>query len=1237
MMSDKPAVVPLVEVEEDPAETELQRLRQELAQVRRENSKLTEWLERAQRQGRLICWDWDAEKDALDYAGSLEAIGLTGYVAGAGLERFLEFVHPEDAEKLRSAYAEADRSGTGYELDYRFKNQDGETVLIHEVAEVVKDNAGSVIAHRGIIQDVTEVDRERKELREREAWLEQAQEFAGIGYWIWDGEQITDWTKTAVKSGKATHFSEECRKILAIQEDESGIHSAGCHPDDEARCQAAWYEAERELKGYDVEYRLEHEDGSIGYVRAVGQPSRDPVSGKIRWCGIVQDIGPSKDIESELRESRQRFQDILESTTDWVWETDAELRFTYLSDRFQRLSGLDSERFMGKRRWEVAERLPSEDVWIAHQADMEAHRPVRNFRYPYRDVEGNRRFVSVSGNPVYNQDGSFAGYRGTATDVTAEMEAQEALEQSEARLAKAAALARLGYWVWDHREDRPIYGSSEFLKAYGFESEEDFFARVRVPKDMLGLIHPDDREAHARAIRHSLDTGEEMDREARALRPDGTVRHLRIVAERIKDPSGKIQRSHGAIQDITEAKEIRLELDRSRAVLQSALDQMPAGVVIADAPDGRVRLANPAAIAFRGNAERISIDADDGRIASDEAMARAPGSEFEHIELLLARALYKGRSSRNMEGIVHRSDGEQRRLLASAAPIRNRLGQVIAGIVVFSDITEQAEAEDALRRSEERYKTIFDGIPVAVLEVDWSEAKQTLDALKADGVEDLAGYLTKQPETLSQIWDGMRVLTQNAAALSLYDVEDESSLTQFFDRWELQDDPDLQRFVADCLAELSKGNRTYVGEVEHLTASGGRAWVRLYVRIPEAYRETWGRVLVLEEDQTKRRRAEEQLLQAQKMEAVGQLTGGVAHDFNNVLGIILGNLELLGEAVAASGRTESLRQSAIRAAERGAGLTQRLLAFSRKQPLKPQVVEIGRLVESVRGLAARALGESIEIVVQHGRELWHSYIDAGQLESALLNLAINARDAMPEGGRLTIETANVAVENGDGVPSLEPGEFVQIRVTDSGCGIAPDMLEHVFEPFFTTKDVGKGSGLGLSMVYGFVKQSGGHVEIESEVGVGTSVSLYLPRYQGGDAAAEDVLSYSQIPDADGETILVVEDDQDLREMARSTLEKLGYTTLEAPTAEAAFATLRSGSEIDLLLTDIVLPGGVNGRQLAKEARSLRPALPILFMSGYSQDSAEPGGGSDGESELIQKPFRTFEIAAAVRRALGKAE
>lgn len=443
-------------------------------------------------------------------------------------------------------------------------------------------------------------------------------------------------------------------------------------------------------------------------------------------------------------------------------------------------------------------------------------------------------------------------------------------------------------------------------------------------------------------------------------------------------------------------------------------------------------------------------------------------------------------------------------------------------------------------------------------------------------------------------------------------------------------DPARMKSLTEMLTSGEQNHVRY--ETVNRRKDGSDYLIELRLELAQ-YRDT-AAILGIGEDVTVRKKVEEQLRQAQKLEAVGQLTGGLAHDFNNLLSIIMTDLEMLEPVNEVQ---NELIKSSLEATGRAAELTKRLLAFSRKQALRPETTDVNVLIKGMMDLLVRTLGETIDVGAVLCDELWNTTIDRGQLEVALLNLAINSRDAMPRGGRLTIESENATLDEDYAAQNNEvtPGPYVMLVVSDTGTGMPAEIMAQVFEPFFTTKEVGAGSGLGLSMVYGFVKQSGGHITISSEIAQGTTVKIYLPRAVEAAALAGRSAPDEFEPRGNGEIILVVEDDADVRKSVVRLLSNLGYRTIEAGNGEEALVLLDQTPEVSLLFTDIVLPGDMSGVELTHEAYGRSPRLKVLYTSGYSANAIIRHGCPGNGVDLIEKPYRTAHLARKVRTALGQ--
>jgi PAS domain S-box-containing protein len=446
---------------------------------------------------------------------------------------------------------------------------------------------------------------------------------------------------------------------------------------------------------------------------------------------------------------------------------------------------------------------------------------------------------------------------------------------------------------------------------------------------------------------------------------------------------------------------------------------------------------------------------------------------------------------------------------------------------------------------------------------------------------------------------------------------------------------DGQTAYAAYLQMLAENRPLTVTEQITSIAAGPMTWETRLAPVHDADGKIV-RIVVSSRDVTEREALESQLRRAQRMEAVGQLTGGVAHDFNNLLQVIRANLEMIGPALANDPAAHKRLRNAIHGADRAAQLTRQMLAFARRQPLEPKVVNLGRLVGDMAEMMRRTIGEAIEVETVIAGGLWNTIADPAQVESALLNLAINARDAMPAGGKLTIELANTALDDVYALRDQEivAGQYVMLAVSDTGEGMSAETVARVFEPFFTTKAEGKGTGLGLSMVYGFVKQSNGHVQIYSEPGSGTTVKIYLPRSRKAEATATEAPIIGSI--GEDQVILVVEDEEAVRTAAVAMLEEMGYRCLQTSSASAALDIVQSGEAIDLLFTDVVMPGPLKTRDFVAQAQKLRPGLPVLYTSGYTENAIVHHGRLDEGVSLLSKPYSRNDLARKVAMLMSTA-
>lgn len=557
---------------------------------------------------------------------------------------------------------------------------------------------------------------------------------------------------------------------------------------------------------------------------------------------------------------------------------------------------------------------------------------------------------------------------------------------------------------------------------------------------------------------------------------------------------------------------------------------------------------------------------------------------------------------------IRRGDGTFRWFLVRAVPVKDADGTVTRWVGTNTDI------DDAKRQNAELERvnaTLEDTVERRTHERD--RVWQTTNDLM--GTAGLDGFM----KTVNPAWTRM-----------LGWSEEEILSRPFADIIDPQDHEETM----DVVRRLSNGE-TVTDFVDHVRAKDGEYRAIQWTAIPEVATRTFH---IVGRDVTDQRRMEEQLRQSQKMEAVGQLTGGLAHDFNNLLAGISGSLELMQTRIA-QGRTADVERyllAAQGAAKRAAALTHRLLAFSRRQTLDPKATSTNVLVAGMEDLIRRTVGPSIAVEVVAAGGAWPVLVDPNQLENALLNLCINARDAMPDGGRLTIETGNRWLDERSGRErDLPPGQYVSLCVSDNGTGMSRDVAERAMEPFFTTKPIGVGTGLGLSMIYGFARQSGGQVRIYSEVGQGTMVCIYLPRHIGGSedegAEAEDRIAAAA---GGGETVLVIDDEPLVRMLVVDVLEELGYATIEAGDGPSGMKVLQSNARIDLLITDVGLPNGMNGRQVADAARVLRPGLKVLFVTGYAENAVLNHGHLEHGMAVVTKPFNMEDLGRRIGTILN---
>ncbi len=1201
-----------------------------------DRTRLERNLVRAQSTAKLGTWEFDPRTNVFWWSDqTYRLLGFEPNEVVPTTELWLSRIHSEDAERVRRTVDTAILRQQDYAIQYRVRLPNGSVRMMFDQAEFID---GLEVGH---IMDITE------RLR-IERTLSRAQSIAGFGSWEWNRRTGQAW------------WSDALYRILGI-DPAAWTHTPRrwldlVHKNDRPRVMRIHASASGASSSYSAQYHIVRPDGDHRLMLEQAECDADGI-----YTGVLVDITEHHRAERNLNLAQK-----IAEIGSWEWSLISDDHWA--SDQCYRILGLDpkTERF-GLDSWCSIIHPDERDVTQARlQAEMAARRPY-TLQYRLALKDGQVRTVIESGEPL--SDDRFVG---TLVDVTERV-------RMERNFAEAQRIARLGSWEVDEATGEARW-SDEMYRLLGLEP-----GSVKPGgKVTIAHAHPDDRQRVIDTYAETRRSRAPYSIQYRVIRSDNQTRQM---LEQCEYRNGRFS---GYILDVTEREKAQFHLAKAQKIarigswewnpisdetwISDELYRMfgidPAEWIYSH--DAWVALIHP------DDRERVAstydrVDPNSTGSVIQYRMRHADGTYrlyYEHSELN-ATGTFTGilwditdvtRAERNMshaqriakigswEWDVERDEhwwSEECYRILGLDPLKVPAAGAAWDALTHPDDTGWTELDfnDGWRnnkpyhyqyriiRPDGQVRTVFEtGEPIGAGQYAGTVMDVT-DRVKMEHRLAESQRIAKLGSWEWNISNGERWWSEEC--YRIYDVSPDVPGVQT-ETWLDKVHPEDRPTVTALIQTIPANPRPYTYRCRLVRADGTVRIVQTHGEPIADFGPSNPIISGTTIDITDRESIEAQLQHAQKMEAVGQLTGGIAHDFNNLLGAILGNLDLLSEEIAPEGRAHALAGRAVAAAESGAQLVRRLLAFSRKQTLNAQLTDVNELVVNMLDLLRRTLGDKVLIETSLSAGTIHCLIDRPQTEGALLNLCINARDAMPEGGSVSIKTRTVVFDEyrPPGLHDLQPGAHLVLSVSDTGVGMSRSVMERAFEPFFTTKAPGQGSGLGLSMVYGFVKQSDGHVEIESEPGGGTTVRIYLPMQVGAVIGAVETQPPLPAPRRGKEVVLVVEDNVDLRGYAVSAVRSFGYRTLSAPSAKTALKLLETRPDIALLFTDIVLKDGLTGVQLADMARRRRPELRVLLTSGYLGDRAVGERAHQPGTFTIGKPFRAADLGRKLAEIFG---
>jgi len=868
---------------------------------------------------------------------------------------------------------------------------------------------------------------------------------------------------------------------------------------------------------------------------------------------------------------------------------DASMCYLAFSERWRTDYGLALPNLLGRCHYDIFPDIPKQ--WKAAHRDGLAGKTVSCKEDCFARDDGSSYWLRWEVQPWYTNADTIGGIILFTEDISDLKRSEQQLNEILLKNTEAIKAARVGLWDWNLLTSEVRF-SAQWKAQIGYGEDEisDIY------EEWEQRLHPEDR---AEVLKKTAVAIQELKQDHeivfRFRHKDGSYRWILAQGTVLADAQGRAARIIGSHIDITESKRIEEELKESRSLFRTLIRAIPDLVWLKDV-DGAYLMCNARFEEFFGTSEQRIIGRTDHDFVDEEL-----ADFFRWHDLL---AIEKGLPVMNEETVFFANDGHREVLETIKTPFYTNNGELAGVLGIGRDITARKIAEKALLESEERFKRALENIPDVVIIYDRDLVIQYINAAttKLTGIP-AASFIGRRDE---ELWDE-DVYGQYLPTLKKTLVTGRSQTAEIV--VELAAGyPSHLRIVCVPLMDSSGNVREILGITHDLTES-------LHA-------------------EKKRAEMEDRLRQAQKMEAVGNLAGGVAHDYNNMLSIILGYAEMGLEEAGGNERLRECLQEIGVAGRRSTEITRQLLAFARQQPVAPAVLDLNDTVEGMLKMLRRLIGENIDLAWLPGRELWPLKVDPSQIDQILANLCVNGRDAIDDVGRIVIETVNVTLDEArcTDYPDVSAGDYVCLSVSDNGNGISEDNLPKIFEPFFTTKDVGRGTGLGLATVYGVTKQNKGQVTVTSVLGQGTTFHVYLPRYRG-EGVHDAKRPSTDCPAGRGETIMLVEDDGALLRLGKSLLERLGYQVIACSSpSEALDFAVTSGDVVDLLLTDVIMPE-MNGHALVAEIKSIVPRMKVLYTSGYTANVIEEYGNFGGEEAFLQKPFTKKSLAEKVRKLL----